>query len=147
MSLLGKMRAALTDKYNIVVDNENHIIGFTVTHKSRTHTVVMKVDEQDQQYSILMIYELELPKRMREEMAVMMGQANLRMACGGLEMDPAEGTCRYRHMIDVEGVTTTPDFLLDFVNAHVSIGIHAWPAIEAIKDGETTQVALSKAAF
>jgi hypothetical protein len=138
------MRAALNDKYVFAVIEDKHMIWLPVSHGGVKFMVIISPDERQEQYSIFMTYDRKVPVNQREEMAVLMCRANQQIVCGGFEMDPSDGECRFRHLIDVEGVTTTVTFLQDFVDVHIATGARCWPALEAVMNGGKAQAALSR---
>jgi hypothetical protein len=121
-ALLQRLLEAMKGKWNFSVDAGKNLLRMNITDDGVTHRVIISVDEDGETISLATKYAKKVPQSRRHAVAGMINQINMGLLIGGIEMDPSDGECQYRHGVDVEGLATNVAFLRRLVNSHVLTG-------------------------
>jgi hypothetical protein len=68
-------------------------------------------------------------------------EANLDFTLGGFDMDPEDGTIRYRNSLDVESLELSGEFVDSFVRTFAILGSRYRKPVKMILDGKPVEAA------
>jgi hypothetical protein len=105
------------------------------------YPVDLRIEEESKLVVAMMVYKQKVDPDNRDRMLEFVNKANLDFTLGGFEMDPEDGTIRYRNSLDVESLELSGEFVHSFVRTFAILGSRYWTPVKMILDGKPVEAA------
>jgi hypothetical protein len=114
-------------------------ITLRVRAEDDIYPVDLRIQEDSKLVIAIMAYKQKVDPDNRDRMLVFMNKANFEFTLGGFEMDPDDGTIRYRNSLDVESLDLSGEFVDRFVRTFAVLGSRYWKPVKMILDGKPVE--------